>query len=1055
MEQSMERNWVQKILIIYIILVLGFLLFGELLLPKDNLGADDGIAEYEGEWYLLSEDGSLLPQEVPGECDVARGERITLKTTLPDRIAENTYLCFRSGKQDMEFYIDDELRQIYDTKKTRVTGKVSAVAYIFVELTPEDAGKTLTYTFQSDSPYSGITYPIYQGSQMGIWMHYFDLYGAEVILALVVIMLSGIVIIASAILRTLYQRQIDLEYLGWGGLFAGIWIVSDSVFRQLLFPNMSVISDMAFYMVMLIPIPYLLYVNQLQKGRYQKVYSVMEWVAVGDVAVCSLLHITKLVDFADSFVCMAGVCIATILVLAVTMGMDAIRGYVKEYKIVFWGLILAFVSGIVQIVTYFEKTRIFNGVILTLGLIILTIVATSNSVIDLLRTEREKQKRLIASKSRSDFLANMSHELRTPINVVLGLDTMILHESTEPQIQKYALDIENAGQTLLAIINDILDLTKIESGKMEIVPLEYDFSSLIHDVFRMTAMMATQKGLGMDLKIDDFLPSGLYGDDVRIRQILLNLLNNAVKYTKKGLVTLEVHGEVQEDEVLLHFSVKDTGIGIRQEDMVKLFTPFERIHEKSNRGIEGTGLGISITVELLNLMDSKLSVDSVYGEGSNFSFDLRQKITNPEPIGDLRTRIVAGLEDKDGEEVFVAPDARILVVDDTLMNLKIFVHLLKETQVQIDQASSGTEALKLSSGQKYDIIFLDYMMPDMNGIEVLQTMRSQDDNPNKATVAIALTANAVTGAREMYLNAGFEDFLPKPIDAKKLVKLIREYLPKDMWSYPAVQPKQAAEASDQKEENSAEQRQPELSLPEVEGIDWDYALLKLKDRSFVHSVAEDYMMMADSDLSELKKLWENLKQAANVKGLEIIEEKMGTHEESDPDVIPAKKDGDDSLEEDFRQYRIKAHAMKTSAAMIGAAGVSSLARLLEYAARDGKLSRIEELMPLFEEEWELLEEHMVEAFSEQEGSVYGAGSDDTSKEAKPPIDRSRLKQYLDDLNAAMDDMDVDTADAIMEELQQFSYEEEEEEAIQDLKIAVRNLDQDRVLEISNYKVWRI
>lgn len=1016
----------QKIFLVYIILVFGYFAIGEMLLPQDDLGADAAVEEYNGTWERILPDGSRVPQEIPGNCDVEKGTKITVETVLPEDITEDVYLCFRSGKQDMEFYVDGELRQVYNTDKTRLIGSYSAVAYIFVKINAEDAGKTLTFTAQTASSYSGILYEVYQGSQMAIWTHYFMIYGSEMIVALIVLLLSAIVIIASVFLQHVYKRNIDLEYLGWGVAFAGIWIITNSVFRQLLFPNMSVVNDIAFYMVMLLPIPFLFYINGIQKGRYKIVCYSLELAAIVDFAVCTVLHITRVVDFAETITIMAFICVLTIFTLFVTLIIDLFRGYVKEYRLVSWGMVAAFLSAIVQIAAYFQRTKTFSGVILAVGLILLIIFATCNTVVDLIRAEREKQNALMANKSKGEFLARMSHEIRTPINAVLGLDTMILRESSEEQIREYAMDIDNAGKTLLALINDILDLSKIDSGKMEIIPMEYEFSSLIYDVVSMVAMKADEKDLQVELDLDPELPAELYGDDVRLRQILVNLMNNAVKYTEQGSVLLRINGKTDGDEATLHFEVRDTGIGIKKEDLGKLFTAFERIEEERNRNVEGTGLGMSITVQLLAMMDSKLKVESVYGKGSIFYFDLKQRIVNATPIGSLQDRIMNKGDQYSYAVSFIAPQAQILVVDDNAMNRKVFCSLLKCTQIPIEEAGSGAETLELVLQKHYDIIFLDHMMPDMNGIQVLQTMRGWDSYPNQNTPVIALTANAVTGAKEMYLEAGFDDFLSKPINPDKLEKMIQDYLPVELIQSGENLKVSGDSGLTQNNRYAMTDHTLEESeeLPNVEGIDWDYALLKLKDTDLLLGCVQDYTLMAESDLMEIRRLWKELDNSWTEEG----------------------------REQALQDYRVKIHSMKTSAAMIGATGVSGLAKILEYAARDGEIDRIRELTGVFAEEWDYLQLRLKETFSDDSVIRTESADSDNAEDAsgqKPLLSVDMLQQYLQMLNAAMEELDVDTADAIVEEFGNYQLEENVRCRMHDLQVAVRNLDDVRVREITD------
>lgn len=398
----------------------------------------------------------------------------------------------------------------------------------------------------------------------------------------------------------------------------------------------------------------------------------------------------------------------------------------------------------------------------------------------------EEQKKVAdeASEAKSRFLASMSHEIRTPINAVLGMDEMILRETREKSIRAYAYDIMDAGKALLSLIGDILDLSKVEEGRMEIIPVQYELSSLINDLVNMVKNRAVKKGLQFNVNVDEHIPEILEGDEIRIRQCVLNLLTNAVKYTESGSVTMNVFfSKKDEQSIYLGFSVADTGIGMREEDMEALFSPYIRIEEKRNRTIEGTGLGMSITRQLLELMGSRLEVKSEYGEGSTFSFSVEQKVISFGEIGDYTERYNE-IREKEFEyrELFYAPDARILVVDDTEMNLTVMTNLLKKTGIRIDTALSGRDAITLASVNPYDVIFIDHMMPDMDGIETLVELRKL--SRNSETPAVALTANAVSGARQMYLDAGFNDYLSKPIDGVRLEKMLLSMLPEDKLSSP-------------------------------------------------------------------------------------------------------------------------------------------------------------------------------------------------------------------------------------------------------------------------------
>ena len=377
------------------------------------------------------------------------------------------------------------------------------------------------------------------------------------------------------------------------------------------------------------------------------------------------------------------------------------------------------------------------------------------------------------SRQKSEFLSRVSHEIRTPINAIYGMTEMILRESEQPQITEYANELKVSSELLIGIINDVLDFSRIEAGKMAIVEKEYDTREMLSNVIRMIRPRAEDKGLQLREEISAQLPRRLYGDRMRLEQIMINLLTNAVKYTEHGSVLLKADCEREGDCVRLSVAVTDTGMGIKEEDFQKLFTAFERLEETKNHSIEGTGLGLNITSLLLQLMDSSLEVESIYGQGSTFSFVLGQKIVDETPIGDFKEPVPR--ESKKYEASFVAPDAKVLVVDDNYMNRVVFKKLLQKTQVQIVDVEGGKQCLEAIQKEHFDIIFLDHMMPEMDGVETYEQMKQQE-HLCKGSKVIMLTANAIQGAREQYLEMGFDDFLSKPILPDALEKMLRKYL---------------------------------------------------------------------------------------------------------------------------------------------------------------------------------------------------------------------------------------------------------------------------------------
>ena len=437
-----------------------------------------------------------------------------------------------------------------------------------------------------------------------------------------------------------------------------------------------------------------------------------------------------------------------------------------------------------------DRYYVVQEVVISLGIIFVSLIVAGivNSLIteqnhrllDALRKEkRSQQEAEAANMAKSSFLANMSYEIRTPINAILGMNEMILREEKDPAIRGYAGNIQASGNSLLSIVSDVLDISKIESGKLEIIPVDYEVNSLISDCCNMAAGRAKAKELELLVECADNVPMKLCGDETHIRQIIMNLLTNAVKYTEKGTVKLIVSGSFNDGGFVLKVDVSDTGIGIAEENLPQLFTQFQRFDLQRNRNIEGTGLGLSIVKRLCDLMSGTITARSVLGSGSTFTVELPQKVVDSTPCGGVNLNYSAGAE-HEYHHSFEAPEAKILAVDDLPVNLLVIANLLKETRIKIDTAGSGRECLDKCSQQKYDLILMDHMMPEMDGVLTFEKLHGDKSSPNFETPVIMLTANALAGMREQYMDVGFADYVSKPVRGAKLEEAIRRNLPESL-----------------------------------------------------------------------------------------------------------------------------------------------------------------------------------------------------------------------------------------------------------------------------------
>ena len=510
-----------------------------------------------------------------------------------------------------------------------------------------------------------------------------------------------------------------------------------------------------------------------------------------------------------------------------------------------------------------------------------------------------------ANRAKSRFVSNMSHEIRTPITAILGMNEMIRRECDNENILSYADNISIAGESLLGIISDILDFSKIEAGRMELMEDSYSPRELIGDLYNLIHFRAEAKGLNLLFNVDPTIPKTLVGDELRVKQIVTNLLTNAVKYTQKGNVTLDVRCEGKDTEsnrVRLRFTVSDTGMGIKAEEMDKLFVPFDRLDVANTRSIEGAGLGLSISRQLLHMMDSELKVESIYGNGSKFYFSIRQKIEGSGEIGEFKPAVISktARSRESSRRYFTAPGRRILVVDDMPMNLQVLTGLLKRSEMIIDTASGGKECISRFGENDYDLVFLDYRMPEIDGIETLHRLKEIYPEKTARTPIIALTASAILGDKEKLLKEGFTDYLSKPVVIADMEEMMSRYIgnvSRESGPERAGDSLTEHPAADETEHTAADEEVILKSLSQIEELDPERGMEYCGD-------AEDYIFALQTYAESVKEKSSQL---------------------------------EDCLKEGrVDDYVLLVHSLKSMSKSIGAMGLHEKAADLEKAGREGR-----------------------------------------------------------------------------------------------------------------------
>ncbi len=869
-------------------------------------------------WHLIYGDKSVKNIEsLPYLSESKAGETLIMETKVPSEYLGMT-LYFLSA--DKEIVIRMDGKEIYSFGKNdkRLFGHTPGSVVNFVDL-PEtaDEGILQIEMVSSYDNYSSYLATMRVAKRDVAILSLLKRHIVDLLCSIMLIFCGILLLVFSGMQHFQKKNTYGMNFLGILFIWSAFYYAIETKVLHILYGNQTFYSFVIFSFLMCFPILLLLHYIFAEGWEKTKRFSYVIILSYINIFVQFILQLLNVVDFlkmafvshALMFAAMAFIIqnyakkvkqgelksawleMVSMLFIALGSAVDLYRNYL--YKVGDMGKYSRYATTLYAILMIFICVRRMMH----------SATAETLRQNEALRRSEEQAER--ANRAKSDFLSNMSHEIRTPLNAVIGMNEMILREEKNDEIRNYAVSVNHSAKALLSLINDILDISKIEAGKIEIVEDEYEVSSLLVDSYNMVDERLKKKGLKSYVYCDENLPKVLYGDMVRIRQVFVNILTNAVKYTESGQVEISMDGSRHERGIMLRMRVKDTGIGMTKENVERLFNKFERFDLSRNRNIEGTGLGLSITKELVTLMGGTIEVESEYGKGSTFTICIPQKIIDASPVGTFDLKVWQGRkEEKKYVKRFTAPDANILVVDDVEINLQVFSNLLKETKVSVDTALSGKKCISLATEKQYDIIFMDHMMPEMNGVETRKELSRTPDNKNENTPVIMLTANALTGMKEKYMEEGFADYLSKPIDGAELEKMILKYLPQEK----ICDDSHTDDFTGQTQAAASEMESEQEELKPLE-------ILKSKIPNMDISAAIAYCAGSEEFYLEMLK---NYSESGKKEKLEKFFE-----------------------EQDWENYQVDVHSLKSVSRTLGLMDMGDMAEKLEAAAKNRELDYIQ------------------------------------------------------------------------------------------------------------------
>lgn len=852
------------------------------------------------EW--IYEDEQTGPRNVttPTRVDKRNRDIFIYRSVMPDSIPDGAVIAFLL-RSNFTIRIGDRVAKEWNKDEAPIIGGPAKNSYFIIDLEEGDAGQDISVTIK-DSGYGGSMYSPVLGNKYDVIRHLEIENGAfQFILSLALLISSFVIVIVGLAFRVIYKFEVKLTKMAIGVLIASSWMVTDSFIFQFLFRTQFIDGFMSYMCTLCMTLPFIGYLDAIQDYRYEKFYIPISAFETFNLVLFTCLHISRALNFSKGLKYLdMNIGIGILICFAITV-YDIAKGYASKYKLVAYGFLIFMTLSIIEILLInLAIVRVEGGMIVA-GLFILFAFAIGQQVTEIRKVQVDRDRANEEGAMKTKFLTSMSHEIRTPINAILGMNEMIIKESRDPAITAYADMINDSGNLLLSIVNDILDVSRIGNDTEKIICENYNPEKLFENAKEMLVTLAGKKGLEIKTGKPRNLPPILYGDEKKILQILVNLITNAVKYTETGTVTFTGDCFDTEDGYELCFYVSDTGIGIRREELDSIFDPFHRVEHKKTQSVQGSGLGLSIVKGLAEKMGGSVNVESTYGKGSTFSVRIPQLSEVKSGKARFNTGVYSEEDPLDDiDPNYIAPEARILEVDDNTSNQVVVRQFLKETGAILDVASGGNEALRLCRVNKYDVILMDHMMPDPDGIETMHMIRTTEGSLNVSTPEIILTANAIMGSRAKYEAEGFDNYLSKPVESERLLKMVRKYLPEDKVMY---KPKKRTYAQ------SPQQASQPLPPANVKA---DQAGAVSDDNGPIDFKV--FMARVDNNKETVTLILEEVVKESAIK-IPMLRELLAGG--------------------DIKRYAIEAHGVKGSMAGIAANSLSEHAKKHELAAKGG------------------------------------------------------------------------------------------------------------------------